>query len=101
MYVPVDAGETIPFRIIKNTLNQELLFVIANHKMIVVATDASYTMPFITNVLMIGPGQIINVLISVDQTSRRYYMVARAYIPTHNTTLVRNLVVFYNYRNKL
>jgi len=47
--------------------------------MTVVATDAAYTKPFTTNVLMIGPGQTINVLVTADQTPGRYYMAARAY----------------------
>jgi len=85
MCVLVDAGETIPLRIIKNTLNQELLFAIANHRITVIATYAtyaSYVMPFITNVLMIGLGQTINVLIIIDQTSQRYCMAACAYQTT-------------------
>ncbi|KAK7372182.1 hypothetical protein VNO80_05553 [Phaseolus coccineus] len=77
--VPVDAGETILLRIINSALNQELFFAIANHRMTVVATDAAYTKPFTTNVLMIGPGQTINVLVTADQTPGRYYMAARAY----------------------
>ncbi|TKY56532.1 Laccase-3 protein [Spatholobus suberectus] len=77
--VPVEAGETILLRIINSALNQELYFAIANHRMTVVATDAAYAKPFPTNVLMIGPGQTINVLVTADQTPGRYYMAARAY----------------------
>lgn len=47
--------------------------------MTVVGTDAAYTKPFNTNVLMIGPGQTINVLVTANQPPRRYYMAARAY----------------------
>jgi len=36
-------------------------------------------LPFTTNVLMIGPDQIINVLVIAYQTFGRYYMVTHAY----------------------
>jgi len=51
-------------RIINNALNQEFFLAITNHRMIVVATDVVYTTPFTTNVLIIGPGQTINVLVT-------------------------------------
>ncbi|GMH12335.1 hypothetical protein Nepgr_014176 [Nepenthes gracilis] len=75
----VDAGETILLRIINAALNQQHFFAVANHKMTVVGADAAYTKPFTTNVLMIGPGQTTDVLISVDQPPARYYMAAHAY----------------------
>ncbi|CAK8537867.1 unnamed protein product [Lathyrus sativus] len=75
----VNAGETILLRIINSGLNQELFFSIANHRMTVVAMDAAYAKPFTTGVLMIGPGQTINVLVTADQPPGRYYMAARAY----------------------
>ncbi|XP_057725803.1 laccase-3-like [Arachis stenosperma] len=77
--VPVDVGETILLRIINSALNQELFFSIANHRMTVVGTDAAYTKPFNTGVIMIGPGQTINVLVTANQPPGRYYMAARAY----------------------
>ncbi|GAU44406.1 hypothetical protein TSUD_246320 [Trifolium subterraneum] len=75
----VYAGETILLRIINSGLNQELFFSIANHRMTVVGMDAAYTKPSNTRVLMIGPGQTINVLVTADQPPGRYYMAARAY----------------------
>ena len=89
--VPVDAGETIMLRIISSALNQELFFSIANHTMTVVGTDAAYTKPFKTSVLMIGPGQTFNVIVTADQPLGLYYMAARAYesaanAPFDNTT---------------
>lgn len=77
--VPVEPGETILLRVINSALNQELYFSIANHRMTVVGTDAAYTKPFTTGVLMIGPGQTINVLVTADQPPGCYYMAARAY----------------------
>lgn len=82
----MDAGETILLRIVNSALNQELFFTIANHRMTVVGTDAAYTKPFTTGVLMIGSGQSINVLVTADQTPGRYYMAARAYQTAQNAT---------------
>ncbi|KAF7816171.1 laccase-3-like [Senna tora] len=77
--VPVEVGETILLRIINSALHQELFFTIANHMMTVVGADAAYTKPFTTRVLMIGPGQTTDVMVTADQPPGRYYMAARAY----------------------
>ncbi|XP_048137145.1 laccase-3-like [Rhodamnia argentea] len=81
---PVLPGETILLRIINAALNQELFFSVANHQMTVVGVDAAYTRPFATNVIMIGPGQTTNVLITANQAAGRYYMAARAYQTAQN-----------------
>lgn len=89
--VPIDSGETNLLRVINSGLNQELFFTVANHKFTVVSADASYTKPFTTSVIMLGPGQTTDVLITGDQPPARYYMAARAYqsaqgAPFDNTT---------------
>ncbi|XP_028804896.1 laccase-3-like [Neltuma alba] len=89
--VPVEPGETILLRIINSALEQELFFTVANHRMTVVGTDASYTKPSTTRVVMIGPGQTYDVLLTADQIPGHYYMAARAYetaqnAPFDNTT---------------
>ncbi|XP_021846105.2 laccase-3 [Spinacia oleracea] len=76
---PVKSGETFLLRIINAALNQQLFFAIANHQMTVVEADAAYTKPFTTNVVMIGPGQTTNVLVTANQPPGRYYMAATAY----------------------
>uniref|UniRef100_A0A803LCT1 Laccase n=1 Tax=Chenopodium quinoa TaxID=63459 RepID=A0A803LCT1_CHEQI len=81
---PVEAGETILLRIINAALNQQLFFSIANHQMTVVEADAIYTKPFTTNVVMIGPGQTTNVLVTANQPPGRYYMAATAYSSAPN-----------------
>ncbi|THU64926.1 hypothetical protein C4D60_Mb01t31640 [Musa balbisiana] len=77
--IPVKAGETNLLRFINAALNTELFVAIANHKMTVVSADASYTKPFTTSVLMLGPGQTTDVLVTMDQPASRYYIAARAY----------------------
>ncbi|XP_040992085.1 laccase-12-like [Juglans microcarpa x Juglans regia] len=89
--VPIDSGETNLLRVINAALNQPLFFTVANHKLTVVGADASYTKPFTTSVLMLGPGQTTDVLINGDQPPARYYLAARAYAsapnaPFDNTT---------------
>lgn len=76
---PVEQGETVLLRIINSALNQELFFGVANHKLTVVATDAAYTKPFTTDVIVIGPGQTFEALLTADQPPAEYYMAAHAY----------------------
>ncbi|KAL0382186.1 UNVERIFIED_CONTAM: Laccase-12 [Sesamum calycinum] len=89
--VPVDSGETNLLRVVNSALNQQLFFKVANHKLTVVGADASYVKPFTTSVLMLGPGQTTDVLITADQPPARYYIAAQAYAsaqgaPFDNTT---------------
>ncbi|XP_047328827.1 laccase-12-like [Impatiens glandulifera] len=89
--VPINSGETNMLRVINAAMNQQLFFTVANHKLVVVGADASYLKPFTTNVIMLGPGQTTDVLITADQTSARYHIAASAYqsaqgAPFDNTT---------------
>ncbi|XP_052185641.1 laccase-13-like [Diospyros lotus] len=81
----VGSGDRILLRIINAALNQQLFFAVANHKLTVVAADASYDKPFTTSVLMLGPGQTTDVLLTAEQAPGRYYMAARAYATGQNT----------------
>lgn len=84
-------GRTYLLRIINAALNNQLFFKIANHKLTVVSVDASYTNPYVTDVVVIAPGQTTDVLMTADQPSALYYMAAHPYasapgIPFDNTT---------------
>ncbi|KAJ4704540.1 Laccase [Melia azedarach] len=63
----VEQGKTYLLRIINAALNNQLFYKIANHKMTVVAVDASYTNPYVTDVVVIAPGQTVDVLLKADQ----------------------------------
>ncbi|XP_020578875.1 laccase-3-like [Phalaenopsis equestris] len=76
---PVSSGETILLRLINAAMITELFFSIADHKMTVVAADASYTKPFTTSVILLGPGQTTDILIQTNQPAGRYYLAAQAY----------------------
>ncbi|KZV53415.1 laccase-7-like, partial [Dorcoceras hygrometricum] len=87
----VEQGKRYLLRIINAALNNQLFFKIANHKMEVVAIDASYTNPYKTDVVVLAPGQTTDVLLTADQISGRYYMAANPYasaagVPFANTT---------------
>ena len=91
--VPVKAGESKILWVINAALNTDLFFAVGSHTMIVVAVDALHTKPFQTNFLMLGPGQTIDVLVTADKSTGKYYMAARAYssgqgIPFDNTTTI-------------
>ncbi|KAJ4807525.1 Laccase [Rhynchospora pubera] len=88
---PVKSGETNLLRFINAALNTELFVAIAKHKMTVVGADASYDKPFETSVLMLGPGQTTDVLVTFDKNKGSYYLAAQAYssaqgVPFDNTT---------------
>lgn len=80
----MNQGETVLLRVINAALNQQLFFSVANHKLTVVGADAAYNKPFTTNVIMVGPGQTTNVLLTADQPPARYYIGARAYATAQN-----------------
>ncbi|KAK9129557.1 hypothetical protein Sjap_010044 [Stephania japonica] len=90
--VPVKQGETNLIRLVGSTMNQELFFGIAKHKLTVVAIDSSYTKPYTTDVVVVTPGQTLDLLVTADQAPSRYYIAARAYasapssVPFDNTT---------------
>ncbi|KAK9000957.1 hypothetical protein V6N11_082753 [Hibiscus sabdariffa] len=94
----VKQGKTFLLRIINAALDNQLFYKIANHKMIVVAVDACYTNPYVTDVVVIAPGQTVDVLLTADQPIGSYYMAARAYesavgIP-FDTTTTRGVIVY-------
>ncbi|CAA2953602.1 laccase-3-like [Olea europaea subsp. europaea] len=80
----VKFGDKVLLRVINAALNQELFFTVANHMLTVVGNDAAYNKLFTTRVIMLGPGQTTNVLLSADQPAGRYYMATRAYATAQN-----------------
>ncbi|ONH91132.1 hypothetical protein PRUPE_8G095400 [Prunus persica] len=76
----VEQGKTYLLRIINAALNDELFFAIAGHNLTVVEIDAVYTKPFISQALLIAPGQTTNVLIQANQAPGRYFMASRPFM---------------------
>ncbi|KAL3621255.1 Laccase-11 [Castilleja foliolosa] len=78
--IEVEQGKTYLLRIINAALNDELFFAIANHSMTVVEIDAVYTKPFLTNAILIAPGQTTNVLVRANQLPGKYFMAAHPFM---------------------
>ncbi|XP_030473247.1 laccase-7 [Syzygium oleosum] len=96
----VEQGKTYLLRIINAALNNQLFFKVAGHKMTVVAVDATYTNPYVTDVVLVAPGQTTDVLLTTDQAPGAYYMAARPYasapnVPFDNTT-TRGIFIYEN-----
>ncbi|KAK1437121.1 hypothetical protein QVD17_02906 [Tagetes erecta] len=72
-------GRTYLLRIINAALNNQFFFKIANHNLTVVGVDAAYTNPFQTDVVVVGPGQTTDVLLTANQSPGLYYMAANPY----------------------
>ncbi|XP_021844771.1 LOW QUALITY PROTEIN: laccase-7-like [Spinacia oleracea] len=84
-------GKTYLLRIINAALNNEHFFKVANHNFTVVAIDATYTTPYETDVVVTGPGQTVDVLMTANQPNGSYYAAAQPYssapgLPFDNTT---------------
>ncbi|CAH8338231.1 unnamed protein product [Eruca vesicaria subsp. sativa] len=76
-------GKTYLLRIINAALNTMLFFKISNHNVTIVALDAVYTTPYVTDVLMLTPGQTVDALLTADQPMGLYYMAIRPYVSAH------------------
>ncbi|KAJ6299997.1 hypothetical protein OIU76_020899 [Salix suchowensis] len=101
----VQKGKTYLLRIINAALNNQLFFRIANHNMTVVAVDAGYTVPYVTDVVVTGPGQTVDVLLVADKEAGSYFMAANPYasaapaapgapVPPFDNTTTRGIVVY-------
>ncbi|XP_030498967.2 laccase-11 [Cannabis sativa] len=86
----VEQGKTYLLRIVNAALNDELFFALAGHNMTVVEVDAVYTKPFMTQAILIAPGQTTNVLVKASQAPGRYFAAARPFLdvplPVDNKT---------------
>ncbi|KAH7866746.1 hypothetical protein Vadar_024368 [Vaccinium darrowii] len=92
-------GETYLLRIINAALNNQLFFKIANHTMTVVAVDACYTNPLVSDIVVIAPGQTVDVLLTADQPLASYYMAAHPYDSLgfeYDKTTTTGIIIYEN-----
>ncbi|KAK7390425.1 hypothetical protein VNO78_25730 [Psophocarpus tetragonolobus] len=89
--VKVKQGKTYMLRIINAALNAQHFFKIANHTFTVVAVDALYTKPYKTDVVVLAPGQTVDVLITTNRPVGSYYMVFKPYQSAPRVALNGNL----------
>ncbi|OVA17721.1 Multicopper oxidase [Macleaya cordata] len=95
----VDQGKTYLLRIINAALNNQFFFKVANHSLTVVAVDASYTDLYVTDVVVLGPGQTTDVLLKANQAIGNYYMAAHPYASAAGIQFVENAttgIIRYN-----
>ncbi|CAK9173593.1 unnamed protein product [Ilex paraguariensis] len=78
----VESGKTYLLRLINAGLNEELFFKIAGHQVTIVEVDASYTKPFKTDTIFIGPGQTTNFLLTADQAIGKYLIAISPFMDT-------------------
>ncbi|KAK4781339.1 hypothetical protein SAY87_017445 [Trapa incisa] len=70
----VDYGKTYLLRLVNSVQNTDMFFTIANHTLTVVGWDGAYVKPYITDYMLITPGQSMDVLVTANQTPSQYYM---------------------------
>ncbi|KAK7395171.1 hypothetical protein VNO78_15717 [Psophocarpus tetragonolobus] len=93
----VKAGKIYLLRIINTNLISHMFFKVASHKLTVVAIDAVYTTPYVTDVVVIAPGQTTDVLLKANRPIGSYYMAASIYNSIQaafDSTITRGLVVY-------
>ncbi|KAL3650230.1 Laccase-22 [Castilleja foliolosa] len=78
----VESGKTYLLRIVNAAVNEELFFKIAGHELTVVEVDASYTKPFKTDTIFIGPGQTTNALLAADKKTGNYLIAISPFMDT-------------------
>lgn len=95
----VEYGKTYLLRIINAIMNEEMFFMVANHRLTVVGWDGAYIKPVSTNYIVITPGQTMDVLLTANQSPSCYYMAARAFanLAFDNTTTTAILRYKGNY----
>ncbi|KAK1293337.1 Laccase-17 [Acorus calamus] len=100
----VKPGKIYMLRIINAALNDELFFSIANHTVKVVEADAVYVKPFDTDVILIAPGQITNVLLETHNSysNATFLMEARPYatgLGTFDNTTTATILEYDHHPN--
>ncbi|EYU41257.1 hypothetical protein ABFS82_06G135000 [Erythranthe guttata] len=78
----VESGKTYLLRIVNAAVNEELFFKIAGHQMTIVEVDATYTKPFRTDTIFIGPGQTTNALLKADRKIGNYQIAISPFMDT-------------------
>ncbi|KAK1298895.1 Laccase-22 [Acorus calamus] len=78
----VKSGNKYLLRIVNAALNEELFFRVSGHRFTVVETDGIYTKPFVTDTILVGPGQTTNAILSADASPGRYAITASTFLDT-------------------
>ncbi|CAH8355640.1 unnamed protein product [Eruca vesicaria subsp. sativa] len=93
-------GKTYLLRIINAALNTHLFFKIASHNVTVVSVDAVYTTPYVSDVMILTPGQTVDALLTADQPIGTYYMSISPYtgansiVPVPPSNPTQSLIIY-------
>ncbi|CDY08537.1 BnaA05g27730D [Brassica napus] len=97
--IHVETGKSYLLRIINAAVNDELFFKIAQHNLTVVEVDASYTKPYNTETLFLGPGQTANAVLTANHPTGNFLMTISPFmdtvVPVDNATAT----AFLRYKN--
>jgi FtsP/CotA-like multicopper oxidase with cupredoxin domain len=74
--VKATPGYTYLVHIVNSCMNFGLYFALANHSLVLVRTDSGYVQPFMVDVVIVQPGQSVDVLVTANHTSGKFYMAA-------------------------
>ncbi|XP_039128241.1 LOW QUALITY PROTEIN: laccase-17-like [Dioscorea cayenensis subsp. rotundata] len=94
-------GKVYLLRMINAALNDELFFGIADHLLTTVEVDAIYVKPFISDTILLGPGQTTNVLLLTKPTlpNATFLMLARPYASGTGTFDNSTVAGILHYKN--
>ncbi|KAK3120608.1 hypothetical protein QOZ80_9AG0690850 [Eleusine coracana subsp. coracana] len=77
----VEPGKSYLLRVINTALFSEYYFKVAGHTFTVVGADGNYLTPYRTDMVVVAPGEAIDVLLVADAPPGLYHMVALANQP--------------------
>lgn len=77
----VEPGRSYLLRVINTALFSEYYFKVAGHAFTVVGADGNYLTPYRTDMVVVAPGEAIDVLMVADAPPGLYHMVALANQP--------------------
>lgn len=97
----VEPGKTYLIRLVNAAINDELFFKIAGHNLKIVEVDASYTKPFTTDTIFIGPGQTTNALLTTDQATGKYLIAVSPFMDTIVAVDNVTAIAFLRYKDTL
>ncbi|KAK3119277.1 hypothetical protein QOZ80_9BG0717140 [Eleusine coracana subsp. coracana] len=79
--VDVEPGRSYLLRVINTALFSEYYFKVAGHTFTVVGADGNYLTPYRTDMVVVAPGEAIDVLLVADAPPGLYHMIALANQP--------------------
>ncbi|KAL2471012.1 Laccase-4 [Abeliophyllum distichum] len=97
----VEPGKTYMLRIINAALNEELFLKIAGHKFTVVEVDAVYVKPFITDTVLVAPGQTTNALLTADLGTGNYLVAVSPFMDSPITVDNKTAIATLHYTGTL